>query len=201
VLMASSVLVKASTFYFTATLGLDTTAAGTLGIVVLVVIVAGNVVAVVPAARISDRVGRKPVIYVACALGAAGTAIVAAVASTDAILVALFGAALFGIGSGAFLAVDWALMTDIIPKAASGRYMGISNVATASAGVVAVAVALGLVMDKVGATFGTALGPRAALLVGIVAYGIGALLLRPVREHRVEPGPAEPDEPATPTPA
>ena len=28
------------------------------------------------------------------------------------------------------LAVDWALMTDIIPKAATGRYMGLSNVAT-----------------------------------------------------------------------
>ena len=41
-----------------------------------------------------------------------------------------------GVGSGSFLAVDWALMTDIIPKASSGRYMGISNVATATNGVV-----------------------------------------------------------------
>ncbi len=41
------------------------------------------------------------------------------------------------VGAGAFLAVDWALMTDIIPKASSGRYMGMSNVATASAGALA----------------------------------------------------------------
>ena len=34
--------------------------------------------------------------------------------------------------TGTFLAVDWALMTDIIPRASSGRYMGLSNVATAS---------------------------------------------------------------------
>ena len=39
-----------------------------------------------------------------------------------------------GISAGTFLAVDWALMTDIIPKATSGRYMGISNVATAASG-------------------------------------------------------------------
>ena len=37
-------------------------------------------------------------------------------------------------------------MTDIIPKASSGRYMGLSNVATASAGVLAVAIG-GTVID------------------------------------------------------
>jgi predicted MFS family arabinose efflux permease len=35
-----------------------------------------------------------------------------------------------GVAAGAFLAVDWALMTDIIPKVTTGRYMGISNVGT-----------------------------------------------------------------------
>ena len=138
--------------------------------------------------RISDRIGRKPVIYVACALGAAGLAVVAVAGDVP---LALVGAALYGIGSGSFLAVDWALMTDIIPKAASGRYMGISNVATASSGIVAIAVALKLVMDSVNATAGYGTGPRAAMLVGIACYGIGALLLRPVRERRVELGPAD----------
>ncbi len=104
---------------------------------------------------------------------------------------ALVGAALYGIGSGSFLAVDWALMTDIIPKAASGRYMGISNVATASSGIVAIAVALKLVMDSVNAAAGYGTGPRAAMLVGIACYGLGALLLRPVRERRVELGAEE----------
>jgi MFS family permease len=102
--------------------------------------------------------------------------------------VALLGAALFGVSAGTFLAVDWALMTDIIPKAASGRYMGISNVATASSGVVAIAVALKLVMDTVTVAVDPATGPRAAMVVGIACYGIGALLLRPVRERRAELG-------------
>lgn len=187
VLMGAGVLVYGAVFFLGQSLGLDSTAAGIALLAVLGVVTAGNVVAVIPAARLSDRVGRKPVIYVACALGAAGLAIVGV--SPD-VPPALVGATLFGIGSGAFLAVDWALMTDIIPKAASGRYMGISNVATASSGIMAIAVALGLVMDRVNATAGYGTGPRAALVVGIACYGIGALLLRPVREQRVELEPA-----------
>jgi MFS family permease len=188
VLMGAGVLVNGAVFFLGQSLGLDSSDAGVALLAVLAVVTAGNVVAVVPAARISDRVGRKPVIYVACALGAAGLAIVAV---SPAVPPALVGVAFFGIGSGAFLAVDWALMTDIIPKAASGRYMGISNVATASSGIVAVAVALGFVMDRVNASAGYGAGPRAAIVVGIACYGIGALLLRPVRERRVELPPAD----------
>jgi MFS family permease len=72
-------------------------------------------------------------------------------------------------------------MTDIIPKAASGRYMGLSNVATASAGVLALAVG-GTIMDIVGGGD----GPRAALWLAVGLFGLGALLLRPVDERRRE---------------
>lgn len=185
VLMGAGVLVNGAVFFLARSLALDTSAAGVALLGVLAVVTAGNVIAVVPAARISDRIGRKPVIYVACALGAAGVAIVAV---APGVPVALVGAGLFGVGSGSFLAVDWALMTDIIPKAASGRYMGISNVATASSGVVAIAVALKLVMDTVTVAVDPGTGPRAAMIVGVACYGVGALLLRPVRERRPEIG-------------
>ena len=185
VLMGANVLVNGAVFFLARSLALDTSAAGLALLAVLGVVTAGNMIAVIPAARISDRIGRKPVIYAACALGAAGLAVVAV---APGVPVALVGAGLFGVGSGSFLAVDWALMTEIIPKAASGRYMGISNVATASSGVVAIAVALGLVMDRVTIAADPGTGPRAAMIVGIACYGIGALLLRPVRERRPEIG-------------
>ena len=60
-------------------------------------------------------------------------------ALAPAVPLAIVGGALFGASAGTFLAVDWALMTDIIPKASSGRYMGLSNVATTSSTVIAVA--------------------------------------------------------------
>jgi MFS family permease len=106
---------------------------------------------------------------------------IAALAPT--MLLFLPGAMLTGAAAGSFLAVDWALMTDIIPKAASGRYMGISNVATATNGVAA-AFAGGLVIDALVRAGDEPLGPRVAFLLAPVAFGIGALLLRPVDERR-----------------
>jgi MFS family permease len=161
-------------------------------------VVAGNLVAVVPAARISDRIGRKPVIYASCAIGAVGLAVLAV---SPGVPVTLVGAALFGVSGGTFLAVDWALMTDIIPKASSGRYMGISNVATASSGILAVAIGGALIMDTVNQAMGLGAGARAAMLFGVACYGLGALLLRPVVERRREGDAPEGDAPQDDTPA
>jgi MFS family permease len=141
--------------------------------VVVAVVTAG---ATIPSARISDRVGRKPVIYVACLIGGAGLVVMAVAPS---FLVFLFGAMLLGVASGTFLAVDWALMTDIIPKAASGRYMGISNIAVAAAGTLAGAV-VGPIIDVVGGKAETGDGPRAAYLVAVVFFVLAAWFLRSV---------------------
>jgi MFS family permease len=79
-----------------------------------------------------------------------------------------------------FLAVDWALMTDIIPRVSSGRYMGLSNVATSSATVFAVATG-GLFLDLFNSV-SPGLGPRAAFVLGAIYYVLAAFLLRPVEE-------------------
>jgi MFS family permease len=91
------------------------------------------------------------------------------------------GAILMGVGTGSFLAVDWALMTEIIPKASSGRYMGISNVATATNGVVSAFIG-GILVDTLVRSGSPTLGPRVAFLLAPIWFLIGALLLRPVVE-------------------
>ena len=183
VLLAGALLVTLSTFSLAQTFGLDASETGDAKLILLGVVIVGITLAVVPSAWLSDRIGRKRVIYGACAIGASGLAIAAAAPS---VAIAMVGAALFAVAAGSFLAVDWALMTDIIPKASSGRYMGISNVATASSGIVALAVGGAGVMDSVNAILGYGTGPRAALLLGVLCYIIGALLLRPVDERRRE---------------
>ena len=70
-------------------------------------------------------------------------------------------------------------MTDIIPKASSGRFMGISNLAVGLAGPVAALVA-GPIIDVVGGTAETADGPRAAFLAGVAFFTLAAVFLRPV---------------------
>ena len=76
-------------------------------------------------------------------------------------------------------------MTDIIPKASSGRYMGISNVATATNGVTSTIVG-GIIIDAFVRAGSPADGPRFAFLLGPVWLAIGALLLLPVDERRRE---------------
>ena len=111
-------------------------------------------------------------------LGAIGLGIIAVAPNA---YVATVGAALFGASQGTFLSVDWALMTDIIPRASSGRYMGLSNVVTASATTIAVAVG-GVFIDVVNKSLGIGTGPRLELGLGIIYFALGALALRPVVE-------------------
>jgi MFS family permease len=155
--------------------------------VIGIVVAIFTATATIPSGIISNRVGRKPLIYLAAAIGSIGLLISGLAPSPEILLV---GATLIGIGSGTFLAVDWALMTDIIPKASSGRFMGISNLAVALAGPVA-ALAAGPIIDIVGGGAAqTGDGPRAAFLAGIAFFVLAAVFLRPVdprpREARTE---------------
>ena len=112
------------------------------------------------------------------------------VAVAPSIPVVIVGATLFGAGSGMFLAVDWALMTDIIPKASSGRYMGISNVATATAGIFSLLTG-GKLMDIVNGLATVRRRPaRGVPRWRSLYFAVGALLLRPVVEPPVRVAPS-----------
>ena len=181
VLIGSLMLLNLGVFYLVRSLGLAEKAdAGQVYFVVSGLVAFGVLLTVLPAARASDRFGRKPVIYTACGVGATALSIIAVAPSVPLVLV---GAGLLGVSTGSFLAVDWALMTDIIPKASSGRFMGISNVATASAGIFATAFG-GSLMDFVGGAERLGTGPRAAMWLAVGCYVVGAVLLRPVHEPR-----------------
>jgi MFS family permease len=148
----------------------------------IVVVAIATVLTTIPASRLSDRLGRKPIIYASCGIGGLGVLIAALAPSVP---VAIVGGALYGASAGMFLSVDWALMTDIIPKASAGRYMGLSNVATGASAPVSVFIA-GFVIDGVNSAAGLGTGPRIAFIVGVVFYGLAALLLVPVDPTRHE---------------
>jgi MFS family permease len=179
-LMAGGILFAYVVVYLKNVFGYDESGAGGVNLAMLVVVVIGNLIAVVPASRASDRIGRKPVIYFACLVGAIG---VAMTAFAPHVAIAIAGAGLFGVSAGMFLSVDWALMTDIIPRISAGRYMGLSNVATGSAPLFAAAVG-GIVLDLSTKLAGQTVAPRATFIVAVALYGVSALLLRPVVEPR-----------------
>jgi MFS family permease len=87
-----------------------------------------------------------------------------------------------GLCLGVFLSVDWALMTDIIPKAESGRYMGISNVVTAGSGLIANATGALLAAGVILATSNANLGYRSIMVLMVLEFALGAWALTHVHE-------------------
>jgi MFS family permease len=182
-LAATGGVVRWAILYMDRSLGLDPGERALWFNVALVTVGLISAAVAYPAARMSDRFGRPRVIYAACFFGAVG---VGGVALAPSIGIALVFLVVFGLGSGAFLSADWALMTDVIPKDASGRYMGILNVGTAAAGPLAL-VTGGVLLDVVNRVDPTA-GPRVAIGMGVVFLALCALALTRVDPTRREDG-------------
>lgn len=180
-LMGTGIFVNVSLFYVERSLGQtdpgwrSTWLYAGLGMLIL-----GTVGAAIPAARLSDRRGRKPVIRGAAIIAAMGVGIIALAPGP---LAAMPGILLLGIGSGAYLSVDWALMTEVIPLATSGRYMGLANIANSISGPIGLVIG-GVLMDALTRAGLVALGPRVAVAVGVLALGGAVWLLRGVHPRR-----------------
>lgn len=133
VILVAVNLVRNYVMYFLAdVLRLENAAAETGNLLAIL----GVAVAIVvyPAGALSDRWGRKPLIVLSGILGAIG-AMALMMANT---LQGVFGAGtILGVSIGIFLSVNWAWGADLIPADAGGRLLGISNIATAGAGVLA----------------------------------------------------------------
>jgi MFS family permease len=99
-----------------------------IGLAIAIVVAA---LAALAAGAVSDRIGRRPVLY-GC-LVAAGVGLVGVAFAPTLWLVALPGALLAG-AVGAFQAVNWALLSDHVPENQAATAFGLANVATAGAG-------------------------------------------------------------------
>lgn len=154
------------------------------GIVFVATAIVGvtTALAAIPGGRLSDRLGRRRVIWIAGAIAAVGLLGVA-VAPTPAFAIAAWVP--FGIGMGLFLSADWALMADVIPKETAGRFMGILNAGTAMAGPVFIVVA-GPIQDAVAGAVSDGAGPRVAMGVAAGFLGLSALALTRVDPRRRE---------------
>jgi MFS family permease len=171
--------------------------------ILLGLVIIGAVIASYPASILSDRIGRKNVIYMASVvgiIGGAGMFIPLTIMSgavneansryTDFIqqqayldtvrplattLVVVFGL-FIGTSWGSFMAVDWAFATDLIPLNEAGRFMGLSNLATAGCQAFGAFVG-GFVADS-------ALGYQGIFTLVVIYYLLSMVILTRVRETR-----------------
>lgn len=144
------------------------------------IVAVATALAAIPGGRLSDRFGRRPVIWVASAIASIGLLGVAFAPTTELAIAAWVP---FGIGMGTFLSADWGLMADVIPKDTSGRYMGILNAGTAMAGPVYILIA-GPAKDLVSALADPALGVRVAIGIAAAFVILSGLALRMVDPRR-----------------
>ncbi len=132
-----------------------------------------------PAGWASDRISKKVVVWVA--LGLTGLASLGFLMA-HTIHLAMFAAIFFGIGWGAFQAVDWALATNLLPPRDEARWMGIWHGAFTVPQVVAPVVG-GVVAYHVNLALGKGAGYRATLALVLLYLAIGAVLIAPIRER------------------
>lgn len=121
---------------------------------------------VIPAALgggyLADRIGRKRLVGLSGLIAGGGTLLL--LFSTNITLVIISGC-IIGAGAGIFMATSWALGTDLAPAEEAGRYLGISNLAGAGAGIVGAGIG-GPMAD-----FYNAINPGMGYLVIFAIYG------------------------------
>jgi MFS family permease len=88
----------------------------------------------IPAGRLSDRLGRRPIILAACLVALAGNLLLLFARTRPGLIL---GGAALGLATGVFLSASWALATDLVPRGMAARYLGIANIATAGGSFIA----------------------------------------------------------------
>jgi MFS family permease len=89
-----------------------------------------------PAGWLSDRFGHKNLLVLSGLLGAAGTAVVLGTVWLPDMGVLTLAGAILGLATGMFVTVNWSLGTHLVPEGEAGRYLGVSNLAGAGAGMI-----------------------------------------------------------------
>lgn len=157
---------------------------------VLAAIVLALIGFAVIAGYLCDRFGRKPMHILAAILVCAGS-ILMAFADTP-IMVVAYGS-IVGAGVGTFLSANWALANDLAPRAEAGKYLGLTNIATA--GAAALSRLYGPVIDAVNnAHPGQFLGYDVLFVGAALTSILSMVLLRKVPD-RITPPAEESNQP------
>jgi len=127
-----------------------------------------------------DRYGRKPMHVVAALLVACGSLLLLTARSATSVLI--FGA-ITGAGMGVYITANWALANDLAPQGQAGKFLGLTNLATA--GAAAISRLTGPGIDALNALRpGQNLGYAALFAGGAILSLISLFWLREIPDFR-----------------
>jgi len=175
IFMALATIQTFALFYLRDVIGLANPATATADLLIAAGV--GMLLAVYPAGRLSDKIGRRPVV-ISSGLAGAGGILVIFFSTGYGVLIA--GGAIIGIATGAFMSSNWALATDLVPGGEEARYLGLTNMATA--GGAALARLIGPVIDYFN-RFDAGLGYQVMLGACFAYFVAGSLLLLKIRRR------------------
>jgi MFS family permease len=144
----------------------------------VIVVGAGLIALVFFAGRLSDRIGRKPIMLSSGLIGVIGVVLLYL---ADNYMQVLLGGAFIGLASGAFLSTSWAMATDLAIKGEEAKYLGLTNLAMSAGS--ALARLIGPLIDYFN-TVETNLGYSVMLLVCLLCFIAGSLVVLRVRGIR-----------------
>ncbi len=145
----------------------------------------GAIITTLLAGMLSDRYGRKKMVYLAGAL--MGVVCLVFVFFHSFTLAVAMGV-VFGLGYGAYESVDWALASDVLPSADDyAKDMGVWHVAMVLPQVIATPIA-GYLLDnfqRVGAAQGIAnLGYTIIFVIAVAYFALGTVFVKQIKKVR-----------------
>ncbi len=147
------------------------------------IIIAAGIPTSIIAGSLSDRVGRKPLVYLSGGLMALVSLVYIFVIFSPSLTLTFIMGGLFGVGYGAYQAVDWALAIDVLPSGEDvAKDMGIWHVALVLPQIIAPAIT-GLTLNALKDTSLT-LGYSVVFSLTALWFILGTIFVRQIRGVR-----------------
>ena len=93
-----------------------------------------------PSGWLADRIGRRRLVAWSGVLATLGTGLLLGTIWLPNMTLMYVAGTVIGLATGPFTTTNWAMGTDLVPREEAGRYLGISNLAGAGAGIVGTSI-------------------------------------------------------------
>jgi len=171
-------------YFLMSAFGLSREGAIDLNASLMMVVGVVTMLSALPGGWLADRFGSRRLVGLSGIIAMLGTMVLLITTFVPTIPLMYVAGSIIGLGTGLFMTTNWALGTALAPREESGRYLGISNLAGAGAGMIGAGIG-GPVADLI-SSYQPGLGYFAIFACYVVLFLLSTLVL-----VRVRPRPAQ----------